>query len=112
MFGSACQEKNTRSRGRPDTWHGRLWLSVRIFVVVAHPGHWISQGAFVAALRNEIEDRVNAKQVFETAPVCRVGMEDFAVGILVEGAETGSFLTRERARIEVVYFALAQLVTW
>ena len=64
------------------------WL-VLVAVMVAHPRHGPGQRRLVATLGREVEVVVGADQQVEPARISRVGVEDGAVIVLVEGAEAG-----------------------
>ena len=68
---------------------GLILGSVRVLVVTPHPVHG---SALVAAFRRDIEEHVGPKHLLAAAPVAGIGVEDVAVGVLVEHAVTGELV--------------------
>src|SRR5215471_4000863 len=63
--------------------------------MVANPGHRPRQSILIAALGREIEEMIGADQDVETAAIGRIGVKDFAGGVLVEHAGARPLLARE-----------------
>src|SRR5260221_7389811 len=85
-------------RGLAGCWGG-------VFVVVAHPAHWMRlHFGFVAAVGDAVEEVVNAEEFFETAAEGGVSVVDIAGRILGKNAEAGGFFRGKTHRAVVVDF--------
>src|SRR3984893_10081826 len=80
-----------------------------VAVVMAHPGHRPRQTFLVAALRRQVEHVIGADQHIEAAAVARIGVEDFAVLVLIEHAGAGALFARKRGHFIVVHGLAAGL---
>ena len=67
---------------------------VLVFIV---PAHEIHRRGFVAALGRVVEDHQRADQFLTAARIARIGVEDRAVGVLIEGTEAWQFVVGFRA---------------
>src|SRR5580704_741454 len=75
---------------------------LRVFVVVADPGHGGHHVGFVAASGGDVEPVVGVDHSIEAAAEAGIGVEDVAVFILDEAAGAGAFDFGEALGAEVV----------
>src|SRR5580698_3916566 len=82
-----------------------------VLVLMPNPRHRKVQGVFIAAFGHAIEVEVKAEQLFRTACVSGISMEDVAGLFFAEHAETMDFLASIwLCSIVVVHRALSLIV--
>ena len=72
-----------------------------IAIVMAEPRHREAQAVFIAAFRNTVEIVVGVHRGLGAARVGGIGVEDIAVFVLVEDADSRRFLAGEFRELKV-----------